>query len=213
MEAKLISITQPVERMTPEELIVYTARVSNPSNQDNHETAPKLIKYLIDHKHWSPFQMVDMTVEVETSRAIAAQILRHQSFSFQEFSQRYSQVSPSFSVPEARRQDVKNRQNSTDDLPEETKQWFRDSQYLVNKNSYRLYEEALERGIAKEQARLLLPLAVMTRLYIKGSVRSWIHYLQVRTDPTTQKEHRDVALAAQRVFVQQFPNIATALGW
>ena len=219
MDIKLVSITQPadrmnpVERMSPEELIVYTARVSSPANQDNHETAPRLLKYLIDHKHWSPFEMVDMTVELETSRAIAAQILRHRSFSFQEFSQRYSKASASFETPDPRRQDTKNRQNSTDDLPEETVRWFRDAQFTVCRNSYRLYEEALEKGIAKEQARLLLPMSIITRMYMKGSVRSWIHYLQVRTDPSTQKEHRDVALAIQRVFVHEFPHTATALGW
>jgi len=212
-EVKLVSVTQPVEPMTPEELIVYQARVSNPSNQNNHESAPKLLRYLIDHKHWSPFEMVDMTVEIETSRAIAAQLLRHRSFAFQEFSQRYAKVAASFSSPRARRQDTKNRQNSTEDLPEETVNWFRDAQYLVNRDTYRLYSEALEKGIAKEQARLLLPMAIYTRMYMKGSVRSWIHYLEVRTDPTTQKEHRDVALAIQRVFAQQFPNIATALNW
>lgn len=198
---------------TSEDLIVYTARVSNPSSQAAGENNERLIRYLIEHKHWSPFEMVDMTVEIETSRAIAAQILRHRSFSFQEFSQRYATVSMGcFERYEARRQDVKNRQNSIDDLDENTKDWFTSVQNTVQESCLALYNYALTRGIANEQARMLLPLSTRTRLYMKGSVRSWIHYLEARLDQTAQKEHRDIALAIARIFTDEFPTIAKAIG-
>lgn len=212
---KLISITKPdisspVANQSPEALIAYCARVSSPK-QENPEYA-KLLAYCIKNGHWSPFQMVDMTVEIETSRAIAAQILRHSSFSFQEFSQRYSEADDY--VPcEARRQDKKNRQNSIDDLVPASKSRFFDDQRFIWDTAYKLYQQAIDAGIAKECARMLLPLNTKTRLYMKGSVRSWIHYIQVRTDPSTQKEHRDIALEAQSVFKSNFPITSKALGW
>jgi thymidylate synthase (FAD) len=216
MNVDLVSITQfdqhcgGMKGHPPEAIIAYTARVSNPTNQANTETGAKLLKYLITHKHWSPFEMVDMTVSIETSRAIAAQILRHRSFSFQEFSQRYAQAFD-FEVYDARRQDEKNRQNSIDDLPAKTRAWFRQAQIKSQETMGFLYHEALKMGIAKEQARMLLPLGTTTKLYMKGSVRSWIHYLQTRTDPSTQKEHRDVALAILSIFREKFPNTAEAV--
>lgn len=210
MEVKLISVTQPVEDKSPEGLIAYCARVSSP-NQENPNYA-KLLKYCADHGHWSIYEMADMTLEITTSRAIAAQILRHRSFNFQEFSQRYAEVQ-GYEPCEARRQDVKNRQNSIDDLDDETKRWFGRAQASVWEQSQRFYEDALVKGIAKECARMLLPLNTQTRLYMKGSVRSWIHYFQVRCDSATQKEHRDIALAARKIFCEQFPTVAEALGF
>lgn len=216
MNARLISLTRPIgelEHLTPEDLIVYTARVSSPANQGTHETAPKLIRYLIEHKHWSPFEMVDMTIEVETSRAIAAQILRHK-FSVQEFSQRYADVSDlGFEFTLARRQDSKNRQNSTDDLEAPTREWFSKVQREVFDLARLRYVEALESGIAKEQARMILPLATTTRMYLKNNVRGWIHYLQARTAPSTQREHRELANACVGVFQTYFPTVATAAGF
>lgn len=211
---KLISVTKPQEiygqSFTPEGLIAYCARVSSP-HQENPDYA-KLLHYCIQHGHWSVFEMVDMTLEITTSRAIAAQILRHKSFSFQEFSLRYSEALDY--VPcEARRQDTKNRQNSIDDLSFEVKENFLFSQDMVWDFAYERYQQAIANGIAKECARMLLPLNTKTRLYMKGSVRSWIHYLQVRTGPETQKEHRDIALSAQTIFNQQFPTVAEALEW
>lgn len=224
MNVRLISLTQPEllyletedgdfqrKQMSAEELIAYTARVSNPANQMNTETAPRLLAYLIKHKHWSPFEMASMTVEIKTSRAIAAQILRHRSFSFQEFSQRYAKASLGVELYPARRQDQKNRQNSIDDMSEEDRAWFQRAQEEVAISSEKLYNMALERGIAKEQARMLLPLNTTTRLYMTGTIRSWIHYLQVRMDPGTQKEHRDIALEIYRILREEFPNVATAL--
>lgn len=215
MKVSLVSVTKPefpeLADGTPEDLITYCARVSNPANQLNTETSPRLLRYLIQHKHWSPFEMVDMTVEIETSRAIASQLLRHRSFSFQEFSQRYSTIGAGYECVQARRQDAKNRQNSFDDLPDDIKEWFRDTQEWFWDRAYEAYGEALDKGVAKECARFLLPLSTTTRLYMKGSVRSWIHYLQVRLDPSTQKEHRDVAEAIAKIFEEQFPNVAAAL--
>lgn len=213
MNVRLISITQPVlpemEGATPEELIIYIARVSSPE-QIRHETAPKLLRYLLEHKHLSPFDMVDMTVEVETSRAISAQMTRHWSFDFQEFSQRYAEVQ-GFEVYEARRQDPKSRQNSVDDLPAETRKWFREAQVHAQESAREAYREALARGIAKEQARFLLPMSAATKLYMKGSVRSWIFYLSTRTHWTTQREHRDVASAVRAVFAAKFPHTIEAM--
>jgi thymidylate synthase (FAD) len=212
---KLISITKPdflspVPSQEPEALIAYCARVSSP-NQENPDYA-KLLAYCIKHGHWSPFQLCDMTLEIITSRAIAAQILRHRSFEFAEFSQRYSEVD-SYVPCEARRQDSQNRQNSIDDLPDTFKRQFLDDQRYIWKKSYDRYTQAIDAGIAKECARMLLPLNTQTRLYMKGSVRSWIHYIQVRTDPSTQKEHRDIALEAQQIFKANFPITSQALGW
>ena len=209
---RLISITEShVEEMdSPEGLITYIARVSNPSNQANELTASKLIKYLIKNKHWSPFELVHMTVEIKTSRAIAQQILRHRSFSFQEFSQRYAKATE-FVQYKARRQDLKNRQNSIDDMDERTLDWFDDAQYTVRSICNNLYEDAIGRGIAKEQARFLLPLSTATTLYMSGSIRSWIHYIQLRTEAGTQLEHRNIANQIEEILAINFPTIAEAL--
>jgi len=214
MQVKFISITQPFvctegdRLLSPEGLIAYCARVSSP-NQENPDYE-KLLKYCMRHGHWSVFEMCDMTVEIVTSRAIAAQILRHKSFSFQEFSQRYAEAlacEPYY----ARRQDTKNRQNSIDDLPDDVKAWFEEAQKESWFQAYNRYQMALQMGVAKECARMLLPLNTQTRLYMKGSVRSWIHYLQVRCAPETQKEHRDIADAIREIFAEQFPTIANCL--
>jgi len=214
MQVKLVSVTKPeVEGLiTAEDLIVYCARVSNPKNQLNTETGPKLLKYCLDHKHFSIFEMAHMTVEIETSRAIAAQILRHRSFVFQEYSQRFSEVTE-FELYGPRRQDLKNKQNSIDDLPAKDKDWFMNALIGVNTASKALYDEAIRRSIAKESARFLLPLTAKTTLYMSGSVRSWLHYIEVRTDPSTQLEHREVAEEIKNVFIKQFPNVAKAKGW
>lgn len=212
---KLVAITRGVgdlDKLMSEEIISYIARVSNPSNQMNMETAPKLLGYLTKNKHWSPFEHVSFTLEIETSRAIAAQILRHRSFVFQEFSQRYA-VANDFMVYEARRQDNKNRQNSIDDMSEEDKEWFKQAQEDVCDKSQELYNEALRRGIAKEQARFLLPLSTKTKIYMTGNVRSWLHYIELRSSNGTQKEHMDIAVAAKEVFKVEFPSTAEAMGW
>ena len=203
MITRLISVTPDADY-----LIAYCARVSSP-NQDS-DKIEGLLKYCIRHGHWSIFEMADMTVEITTSRAIAAQLLRHRSFNFQEFSQRYS-AATNFEIAEARSQDLKNRQSSHDDLPDNVKIWFRQAQELNNLAAMNLYQFALNIGIAKECARFLLPLSVQTRLYMKGSVRSWIHYLQVRTAEGTQKEHRDIANAIKELFITEFPTISAAL--
>jgi thymidylate synthase (FAD) len=211
MKVALVSVTNPVDpHLTAEQLIVYTARVSSPQNQANLDTGPKLLRYCIKKRHWSVFSMVDMTLEIETSRAISAQILRHKSFDFQEFSQRYAEAF-GFEIYEARSQDLKNRQNSTDDLSTETKEWFLAAQESIQAHAKQLYDEALGLGIAKECARFLLPMGVSTRVYMKGSIRSWIHYFEVRRAKSTQLEHRDIADAAYLVFKQEFPTIAEAL--
>lgn len=213
MNVKLISITQPsIEGInTSEELIAYCARVSNPSNQMNNETAPRLLNYLIRHKHWSPFEMVDMTVEIETSRAIAAQILRHRSFSFQEFSQRYSEATEIEPI-EYRKQGKTNRQVGDEPFePEIGGQSATEIVPLILKRNLKLYEELIEAGVAKECARMVLPLATTTTLYMKGSIRSWIHYLDLRTNQDTQKEHREIALQIQNIFNENFPNIRKAM--
>jgi thymidylate synthase (FAD) len=199
-------------KLDAQELIAYTARVSNPANQMNMETAPKLLAYLIKNKHWSPFEMSHMTVEITTSRAIAQQILRHRSFSFQEFSQRYAEVTDFETYP-ARRQDNKNRQNSVDDLDDFAKDWFQKAQKSIQARGEDLYKEALGMGIAKEQARFLLPLGTQTKIYMCGSVRSWVHYLDLRCGNGTQKEHKEIADAIKGVFIEQFPDIAKALDW
>jgi len=196
---KLVSCTSDAE-----ELIAYCARVSG--NQKNPEHK-KLLQYCMTNGHWSIFEQADLTVEINTTRVIAQQILRHRSFCFQEFSQRYSKVKRTFMPCQARRQDTKNRQNSFDDLPEHDKQWFDFAQGQVYDYARRVYDEALERGIAKECARFVLPGNTSTRLYMKGNVRSWIHYLKLRTDKATQKEHRDIADAVMEIFVEQFPII------
>ena len=210
MNVKLISLTQPHdESMNCEDLIAYCARVSNPSNQNNTATAPNLLKYLIKHKHWSPFEMASMTLEIKTSRAIAAQILRHRSFSFQEFSQRYS-VAQDLEEVQLRKQAEKNRQSSTDE--------FTDGFFLAKvrehlAKSVSLYNQAIKMGVAKESARLLLPLTTETTMYMSGTIRSWVHYIDLRSQEDTQKEHRDIAEGCRDIFVEHFPNISIALGW
>ena len=206
-DCKLVSITPNAE-----DQIVYFARVSNPEGQVNNETAPKLIRYLIKHHHWSPFQLANMTVEINTTRAISAQICRHRSFTFQEFSQRYADVGllGSAVVPHLRAQDHKNRQNSTDDLgvklgSEQLSLFYRRISSLFEE-SERLYSEMISAGVAKECARSILPLASKTRMYMHGSVRDWIHYLQVRAGVETQLEHRKIALAILEIFKEQLPN-------
>jgi thymidylate synthase (FAD) len=216
MNVELVAITKPVKsnllEFSSEELMAYVARVSNPSNQMNTKTSSKLLGYCIKNSHWSVFEHVNMTVEITTSRAIAAQILRHRSFVFQEFSQRYAEVT-NFEKYEARRQDIKNRQNSIDDMDQDTKEWFQMAQQLVTEDARAMYEEALRRGVAKEQARFLLPLSTQTTLYMTGNIRNWIHYIELRSENGTQKEHADIALAIKEIFKQQFPAIAEALEW
>lgn len=194
----------------PEELIMYCARVSNPENQTSNK--PGLVNFCLKEGHVSIFEMSDMIVEIETSRAISAQILRHRSFTFQEFSQRYAKATE-FEVYEARRQDTKNRQNSIDDLPKVTKEWFQIAQNELQEDAMDAYELALHMGIAKEQARFLLPLSTKTKLYMKGNVRSWIHYISLRSGNGTQKEHRDIATAIKEIFKVEFPIVSKALKW
>lgn len=192
-----------------EQLIVQMARVSSPENADNMETAPRLLKYLIKHKHWSPFEMANMCVKISTERDIAAQIIRHKSISFQEYSTRYSEAQE-ISLPTFRRQDHKNRQNSFNDLePELVSSFVRRSSYLL-KDLRDLYNEMIEADVAKETARRILPLCTKTTMYANASLRSWIHYLQVRTDLSTQQEHRGIADMIKLIFEGQFPIIAEA---
>ena len=190
-----------------ENLIAYMARVSNPENQDNKDTAPKLLKYLIDNKHWSPFEMVNVCMEIETTRDIARQMLRHRSFSFQEFSQRYAIASEAeFSKP--RLQDWKNRQNSIEVEDKELYRYWWSLQQVVLSTSLDAYHQALDNGIAKEVARKVLPEGIMlSRLYMNGTLRSWLHYLDVRCDKATQKEHRDVADKCKAVIESLFPSL------
>jgi thymidylate synthase (FAD) len=190
-----------------EDLVAYMARVSNPGNQDNKESAPKLLQYLARNKHWSPFEMVNACVEIETTRDIARQILRHRSFSFQEFSQRYAEVNM-FDTREARLQDVKNRQNSIPVQDRELEDIWQNKQKRLIREASEAYQWALSNGIAKEQARAVLPEGnTMSRMYMNGNLRSWLHYLQVRLDPSTQKEHRVIAEQVKNALLPQFPNI------
>jgi thymidylate synthase (FAD) len=212
MNVKLISLSNPLISgiNNAEELITYCARVSNPSNQFNSETAPKLINYLIKNKHWSPFEMVSMTIEIETSRAIAAQILRHRSFSFQEFSQRYS-TATSLEKLHWRKQGETNRQVGEEEITLLTE--YQDMVDSAQKTCLKTYEMLLERGVAKECARMILPLNTTTTLYMTGNIRSWVHYIELRKESNTQKEHRDIVLNIQKIFVEKFPNISNALNW
>lgn len=205
MKVELINVTPDAEKT-----IMYCARVSNPLNQDSEN--PGLLKYCIKHGHWSIFEMADMCVEITTSRAISAQILRHKSFSFQEFSQRYAEAQE-FETYEARRQDNKNRQNSIADMSEDDQMWFKNAQREVQSFSDANYQLALKKGIAKEQARFLLPLSTQTKVYMKGNLRSWITYLDLRCGNGTQKEHQDIANEIKRIFTEQFPIISAAKGW
>jgi thymidylate synthase (FAD) len=206
----LISVTPDAEKH-----MAYCARVSNPNNQDNDKFSG-LLKYCVKHQHWSIFEQAYMTLELSTTRGIAAQVLRHRSFTYQEFSQRYadsSLLAETIPLPELRRQDTKNRQNSIDDIDPFVKQKYE----MLMQNHFRdamaLYQTMLDEGIAKECARFVLPLAVPTKIYMTGSVRSWIHYIDLRSSNGTQKEHMDIALDAKRVFCEQFPAVAEAMEW
>ena len=218
MSARIVATTQPAPWLveqgikTAEDLIVYTARVSNPSNQGNIETGERLLKYCIRKRHWSVFETASMTVEIETTRAIAAQLLRHRSFTFQEFSQRYAKTTDRAAPTEARMQDPKNRQSSFPCESDETSWWWLQEQKRAFHAAEEAYAAALSRGIAKEVARMVLPMATPTRLYMTGSVRSWIHYLKARLDPATQLEHRLVAEDIASVFDEEFPVVSMACG-
>ena len=209
MTVKLVSITPDAEQT-----MAYIARVSNPSNQDNEKYAG-LLKYCIKHNHWSVFEQSSMSLEIETTRAIAAQILRHRSFTFQEFSQRYaaSTALGNIDLPELRRQDDKNRQNSTDDLDPDMVVKFHMQMETLFSSSKALYEQMLSQGVAKECARMVLPLCTPTRIYMTGSCRSWIHYINLRSAHGTQKEHMVIAEACRKVFTEQFPAVSEALDW
>lgn len=190
-----------------EAYIAYMARVSNPANQNNQETSPKLLRYLMDHKHWSPFEMVNVCMEIETTRDIARQILRHRSFSFQEFSQRYA-VADGYEYSEPRLQDTKNRQNSIPVQDRELARFWQEQQQDVLRAARKAYENALNVGIAKEVARKVLPEGLTTsRMYMNGTLRSWIHYVEIRCDPSTQKEHREVAEQCKTILTNLFPSI------
>jgi len=210
MNVKLVSVTPEAEKH-----MGYVARVSNPKNQDNPNVAG-LLSYCIKHGHWSVFEQAFMTVEIETTRGLAAQILRHRSFTFQEFSQRYADVNwlkMGIPIPELRSQDDKNRQNSIDDIPEEQQKRLKNQ---IGRHFYEaldLYNELIREGVAKECARFVLPLASPTRIYMTGSVRSWVHYVDLRTGHGTQKEHMDIANACKDILIEQFPVCAKALEW
>ncbi len=209
MTVKLVSVTPDAEKT-----MAYIARVSNPSNQDN-EKYSGLLKYCIKHNHWSVFEQSSMTLEIETTRAIAAQILRHRSFTYQEFSQRYaaSTALGNIELPELRRQDVKNRQNSIDDLDPEVVEKLNKQMITLFSSAKSLYEQMLEQGVAKECARMVLPLCTPTRIYMTGSCRSWAHYINLRSAHGTQKEHMEIAEACRKVFIEQFPSVSEALEW
>jgi thymidylate synthase (FAD) len=217
--AKIIAITKPLINnetgpMTVDDFIAYVARVSNPSNQNNTLTAPKLLKYLMKHKHVSPFEMVHICMEINTTRDIGRQILRHRSFTFQEFSQRYADPTKDmgFVTREARLQDTTNRQNSVETSNEGTQFEWQKLQCIVRDTSRQAYQQAIDMGIAKEQARAVLPEGlILSRMYMAGSLRSWIHYCQLRMDVATQKEHREVAIDAWYQITEHFPSLKDAL--
>lgn len=215
MSVKLVSFTAPCTDELPLDsnlldLVAYCARVSNPSNQHNTDTSEKLVRYLLKHKHFSPFEMVNVTLEIETTRDIARQILRHRSFTFQEFSQRYADPVKelTFATREARLQDTKNRQNSIETEDAQLHDVWTFMQQQVINEAQRTYQWAIENGIAKEVARAVLPEGLtMSRMYMNGSLRSWLHYIEVRTDTSTQKEHRDIAMACAQTIAEIFPMI------
>ena len=210
MNVKLMSVTPDAEIT-----MGYVARVSNPKNQANPNVAG-LLKYCIKHGHWSVFEQAHMTLEINTTRGLAAQILRHRSFTYQEFSQRYADSSllgDTIPLPELRKQDLKNRQNSTDDMDDRKVKWYNYRMQKHFKEGMKLYQNMLKDGVAKECARFVLPLATPTRLFMTGSVRSWIHYIELRSGHGTQKEHMDIANACKDVFRAQFPIVSEALGW
>ena len=210
MEVKLISVSPDAEKH-----MAYCARVSNPNNQENEKYAG-LLRYCIKHQHWSIFEQAFMTIEINTTRGLAAQILRHRSFTYQEFSQRYADSSllgDSIPLPQLRKQDEKNRQNSTDDLDPILIQELEVKMMNYFRDGMKLYKEMLDAKVAKECARFVLPLATPTRLYMSGSVRSWIHYIELRSGHGTQKEHMDIANACKQIFTEQFPTVAEAMEW
>ena len=209
MKVSFVNITAD-----PEQTMAYIARVSNPSNQGNENYAG-LLRYCIKHQHWSVFEQSSMTLEIETTRGLAAQVLRHRSFTFQEFSQRYadSNLLGEIELPELRRQDTKNRQNSIDDLDPDVVEKLEKQMNTLFSSSLALYNQMLESGVAKECARFVLPLATPTRLYMTGSCRSWIHYIQLRSAHGTQKEHMDIANACKSLFVKYCPTVAEGLEW
>lgn len=226
-EVKIVAITEPnifhdgsdkdirYRRLTPDEFIAYCARVSNPTNQNNTQTAQKLVNYLIKNEHWSPFEMVSVTMEIKTTRDIGRQILRHRSFSFQEFSQRYADTT---ALPqeqfyrETRLQDSKNRQNSIETDDKELDNWWMDHQAFVRTEAVERYKQAIAMGIAKEQARAILPEGLtMSTMYMAGTLRSWLHYVKLRSANGTQKEHMDIAIKARDLLVEEFPSCAEYL--
>jgi len=210
MNVSLVSVSPDAEKH-----MAYCARVSNPNNQDNDNYAG-LLRYCIKHQHWSIFEQAFMTLEINTTRGLAAQILRHRSFTFQEFSQRYADTNlldTNIPLPELRRQDTKNRQNSIDDIPEEQSKMLLGRIQNYFNEGLDLYNELLREGIAKECARFVLPLATPTRIYMSGSVRSWVHYIDLRSGHGTQKEHMDIANACKSIFTEQFPTVSAALEW
>ncbi len=213
-EVNLIALSKPsaiTGSKTAADLIAYTARVSNPANQNNTETAPKLLRYLIKENHWSPLEMVHMTMEIKTTRDIARQILRHRSFSFQEFSQRYA-VAPGFESREARLQDTKNRQNSVETDDRDLNEWWSMQQKHVQNTAELAYNEALDKGVAKEQARALLPEGLtQSTLYMAGSLRSWVHYCDLRRGNGTQKEHAEIADKCWEIIGVHFPDVVKAV--
>lgn len=215
MKVRAISVTRPLDpSLDPENLLAYCARVSSPQNQDNHATAPNLLTYCMNKKHWSVFDMADFTVEIETSVAVSRQLLRHKSFSFQEFSQRYADASQlGFEDIKCRMQDTKNRQNSlpVTEKHSSVEDWFSSQVQWVNREARYVYENALAMGVAKEVARMILPMCTTTRMYMKGSVRSFLTYFMVRLDKSTQLEHREVALAILEEFKKYFPVCAGLL--
>jgi thymidylate synthase (FAD) len=222
MSVKLVSISKPVIEgvKNAEDLVAYCARVSNPNNQLNKKTSQKLLKYLIKHKHWSPFEMVSMTLEIKTSRAIAAQILRHRSFSFQEFSQRYSEALSSCPI-ELREQGKTNRQVGDevidpvimDEYYSKTTRSASEVLKSYTDFAFKIYEDLIKSGVARESARMILPLSTETTMYMSGSLRSWIHYIDLRSQEETQKEHRQVADDCKNIFLDQFPTLSEALKW
>ena len=209
MKVQLITLTPDAEKN-----MAFVARVSNPNNQGN-ENFSGLLKYCIKHQHWSVFEQAHMTLEIETTRAIAAQILRHRSFTFQEFSQRYAQSNElgEIDLPELRRQDSKNRQNSIDDLDVKVVDKLNRQMITLFSSAQSLYNQMIEEGVAKECARMVLPLCTQTRIYMTGSVRSWIHYIDLRSAHGTQKEHMEIAESCKDIFKEQFPVVSEALEW
>ena len=218
-DVKLIATTTgagELEGKSPQDVISYVARVSNPHNQENYRTAKGLLRYCIEHAHWSIFETVSVTMEINTNRGIAAQVLRHRSFTFQEFSQRYADtklLDQTIPVPDLRRQDTKNRQNSLSDLAPGVVKTYGDKISKHFDDAMYLYNNLLDSGVAKESARFVLPLATPTRIYMTGTCRSWIHYINLRTANGTQQEHMDIAEQCREVFTTVFPDVAEALGW